>query len=121
MTRKTSGTGGHLYGTLEVLILQVLHAKGAMHGLDIARRIEDRSHDFFRIEEGALYPALHRLKNKGMIEGEWRVSTKGRRARFYELTDEGRERLRDEIAGWLRHTEAVRRVLELGEDVNGQR
>ncbi|MCZ6918635.1 MAG: PadR family transcriptional regulator [Gemmatimonadetes bacterium] len=109
-----AGAGG-LYGTLEVLILRTLSAGGPLHGLDVARRIHELSQDVLDVEEGALYPALHRLQRQGLIEGEWRISDKRRRARFYDITDTGRGALRDEIANWIRHTDAVSKVLGLSE------
>ncbi len=106
---------GALYGTLEVMILNTLSDHGALHGLEIARRIEERSDAFLHVEEGALYPALHRLKRRGLIDGEWRISDKRRRARFYEITPRGKEALEEEVQTWLRHTNAVNKVLGLKE------
>ena len=116
MTQPSSKAGpGALYGTLEVMILNTLNQGGSLHGLEIARLIEDRSDALLRVEEGALYPALHRLKRQGLIEDEWRISDKRRRARFYELTTAGRQALQEEIEHWLRHTGAVNKVLGLEE------
>ena len=84
-----------------------------MHGLSIARRIEEISDDLLQVEEGAMYPALHRLQRQGLIEGEWRISDKRRRARFYEVTSDGRKALRKEMKDWVRHTGAVNKVLGL--------
>lgn len=106
---------GALYGTLEVLILKTLGTGGPLHGLDVARRIQEVSEDVLRVEEGALYPALHRLRRNGLIEGEWRISEKRRRARFYDITEAGRAALRREIANWVRHSDAVSKVLGLSE------
>lgn len=106
---------GALYGTLEVLILKSLDSGGPAHGLDIARRIRERSQEVLQVEEGALYPALHRLDRLDLIEGEWKISEKGRRARFYDLTAAGRDALAEEVRRWRRHTAAVGRVLELDE------
>jgi transcriptional regulator len=106
---------GALYGTLEALILKTLSAGGPLHGLDVARRIQELSEDVLHVEEGALYPALHRLRRQGLIEGEWRISEKRRRARFYDITQAGQAALRVEIENWLRHTDAVSKVLGLSE------
>jgi len=101
-----------LYGTLNLLILQTL-AQNRLHGLEIQSRIHDLAQEALRIEEGALYPALHRLEKDGLLEAEWSVSIKGRRAKFYRLTTEGRRRLLRETEGWMKHVEAVMRVLHL--------
>jgi PadR family transcriptional regulator len=106
---------GALYGTLEMMILQTLSDAGPLHGLNIARRIEEVSDAFLRVEEGAMYPALHRLQRQGLIEGEWRISDKRRRARFYDITAAGKRALRTEVTDWVRHTEAVNKVLGLRE------
>lgn len=99
-----------LYGTLNLLILQTL-AAGAKHGLDVLRRIEATGSNLLRVEEGALYPALHRLERDGLIEGDWGVSDRGRRARFYRLTAAGEEMLGAETERWRDHAAAVAAVL----------
>ena len=101
-----------LYGTLNLLVLQAV-SDGPLHGLAIARAIRSRSSDVLQVEEGALYPALHRLHRDGLVESEWGVSENNRRAKFYRLTGEGRRRLERETREWLRHTGAVRRLLEV--------
>ena len=101
-----------LYGTLNLLILQSV-AGGGLHGLAIGRRIEAAADDVLRIEEGALYPALHRLERDGLLKAEWGLSESRRRAKFYELTARGRKRLEREIATWLRHANAVASVLDI--------
>lgn len=101
-----------LYGTLNLLILKTL-AEGSAHGLDVARQIRGRTAGLLDVEEGALYPALHRLERDGLVEGEWGVSEKGRRAKFYGLTVAGRRRLERETERWVAHTRAVSRVLEV--------
>ncbi len=106
---------GALYGTLEILILTTLKAQGTLHGLEIARVIQEGSQDILRVEEGALYPALHRLERQGLVEGEWQISEKRRRARFYEITTAGKKTLRAELKNWIEHTEAVGKVLGLRE------
>ena len=102
-----------LYGTLNLLILAALE-DGALHGLQVARRIQGASKEVLDVEEGALYPALHRLERDGLLRGTWGVSDRGRRAKFYELTGAGRRHLGREVERWRRHTRAVARVLALG-------
>lgn len=99
-----------LQGTLDVLVLRTLTA-GPRHGYDIARAIKGLSDDVLQVEEGALYPALHRLRARGWVESEWGRSEKNRRAKFYQLTPAGREALAAEARNWDRYAEAVGRVL----------
>jgi len=99
-----------LQGTLDVLILKTL-SPGAMHGWGIAQRIQQLSQDVLEVNQGSLYPALHRLEQKGWITAEWGSSENNRRARFYTLTRAGRRRLADETEGWERFAAAVARVL----------
>ena len=106
----------HLYGSVELLILRCLDRHGPLHGLDIARAIADSSDAAIQVEEGALYPALHRLQKRGALRGEWKVSEKGRRARVYDLTEAGREELAEKLRSWVEHTAAVRRALAVAED-----
>ena len=98
-------------GTLDLLILKTLTA-GAMHGYAVARRIAETTEDDLQIEEGALYTALHRMEKKGFIESEWGLSENNRKAKFYQLTADGRRRLRAETARWTRYARAVFRVLQ---------
>ena len=97
-------------GTLDFLILQTL-SWGEMHGYAVARWIFDRSGEELQIEEGTLYPALHRLESRGLVEAEWGVSENNRRAKFYRLTATGRRELTERVEGWARFTSAVDRVL----------
>ncbi len=99
-----------LYGTLKVLILKVL-SDGALHGLAISRRLHEESDESLSVEEGALYPALHRLERDGLLASEWGVSRNNRRAKFYALTAQGRRELRHDVASWTRHAQAVSKVL----------
>jgi len=110
MTRIAANT---LYGSIDLLILRTLHNAGPLHGLGIANEIRRISDEELHIEEGALYPALHRLKREGFITGEWRISDKNRRARFYSLTDQGRAELEQTLQDWLRHTGMMCRVLKV--------
>jgi PadR family transcriptional regulator, regulatory protein PadR len=107
MTKIESST---LYGNLNLLILRALEA-GEQHGLAIARDIMARSGEVLRIEEGALYPALHRLERDGYVKGKWGQSEQNRRAKYYVLTRSGRALLERERENWLRHAEAVAKVL----------
>lgn len=97
---------GLLQGTLELLVLKTL-SWGPMHGYGIASWIEDTTADVLRVEEGSLYPALYRMTRKGWIKGEWGLSEKNRRAKFYRLTTEGRRQYREQTSGWQRFAAAV--------------
>jgi len=102
-----------LQGTLDVLILKTL-SWGAMHGYAVSRWIRHRTDDVLAVEDAALYQALHRLERKGMIESEWGVSENNRRAKYYQLTSQGRQALRAEAQTWRKYAEAVFKVLEAG-------
>jgi len=97
-------------GTLDMLILKTL-SRGAMHGYSIAQFIQQASRDVLRVEEGALYPALHRLEVRGLLEAEWGVSDNNRRAKFYKLTAAGRKQLDAERETWKRFSGAVELIL----------
>jgi transcriptional regulator len=103
---------GNLYGTLNMLLLQVLE-HDELHGLEIQRRIEQLAGASLHIEEGALYPALRRLEKDGLVSSGWGVSERRRRARFYRMTAKGRRRLARERASWLEYVRAVGSVLRL--------
>lgn len=105
-----------LQGTLEVMVLSIL-ARSEQHGYAIARAIESRSGGVLTIEEGSLYPALHRLAKRGDLAARWRESETGRRARFYSLTAAGRERLSEQTDLWDRISTAVTRVVRGEEGV----
>ena len=98
-------------GTLDILILSRL-ARGAMHGFGIAEYLHEVSEDMLRIEEGSLYPALHRLEAQGLIKSKWGVSENNRRARFYSLTPRGRKSIAREVSNWKRLVEIVKRVTD---------
>ncbi|MEO7041166.1 MAG: PadR family transcriptional regulator [Gemmatimonadaceae bacterium] len=98
-------------GTLDVLILKTV-SWGAVHGYGIARWLQQTTDDVLQIEEGSLYPALHRLEARGWIVAEWGLSENNRRAKFYELTAKGRKQLRVEASTWSRFADAVTRVLD---------
>ena len=101
-----------LYGTLNLLILQIL-SEGPLHGLGIARRIHAQTQEVLNIEEGALYPALHRLERDGKLQARWGISDQNRRAKFYDMTPAGKKYLDAAVENWIRHTEAVSRVLRV--------
>ena len=98
-------------GTLDLLILKTL-SWGPMHGLGIVRWIEDTTRDQLQIEEGALYPELHRMEEKGWLDADWGYTDRNRKARFYRLTAKGRKHLVAERERWARYTNAVGLVLE---------
>jgi transcriptional regulator len=108
---KQRSNGELVQGTLEMLILRTL-ARGAMHGYAIAVAIEARSEDVLRVEEGSLYPALHRMELAGMLSSEWRTSETNRRAKFYKLTAAGRRELAAQSTNWNRLVLAIARVME---------
>jgi PadR family transcriptional regulator len=100
-----------LQGTLDMLVLKTL-SRGAMHGYAIAQFIEDSSREVLHVEEGALYPALHRLELRGLLRAEWGTSDNNRRAKYYTLTAAGRRELESETAYWSRVASAVTRVMQ---------
>ncbi|HSK17732.1 MAG TPA: PadR family transcriptional regulator [Longimicrobiales bacterium] len=99
-----------LQGTLDMLVLKAL-SWGSMHGYEVTRWLEERSGDALRIEEGSLYPALHRLARRGLVKAEWGVSENNRRAKYYTLTADGRRQLRAEATSWEQFATVVGRVL----------
>ena len=101
-----------LQGTLDLLILRTLQAE-PMHGWAISERIQQISRDVLQVNQGSLYPALHRLEHQGWIQAEWGISELGRRARFYQLTAAGRRQLTFEKENWAQLTTAIGRVLDL--------
>lgn len=100
-----------LQGTLDLLILKALSLQ-PMHGWGVAQRIQQISRDVLQVNQGSLYPALHRLEDRGWIAAEWGTSENNRRARFYRLTPAGRAQLKEETATWERFMLAVQRVLQ---------
>jgi PadR family transcriptional regulator PadR len=102
-----------LQGTLDMLILKALSLQ-PMHGWGVAQRIQQMSEDVLRLNQGSLYPALHRLEQRGWIRSEWGTSENNRRAKFYRLTATGERQLADEEALWRRFSRAVDLVLEAG-------
>ncbi|MFZ0271505.1 MAG: PadR family transcriptional regulator [Acidobacteriaceae bacterium] len=108
---KTDEQGELIQGTLEMLVLRAL-VRGALHGYGVAEWIEQTSQQVLKVEEGALYPALHRLELRGLVKAEWGASENNRRAKFYRLTAEGRKRLEAESQRWARLTAAVAFVMQ---------
>jgi PadR family transcriptional regulator, regulatory protein PadR len=105
-------TGGELVqGTLDMLILKTL-TRGPQHGYGIAQIIRQASDEVLRVEEGSLYPALHRLELDGWIDAEWGLSSNNRRARYYRLTPLGRKQLTKEAGNWSRLARAIAQVME---------
>jgi transcriptional regulator len=109
-TRKEQERVALLQGTLDLLILRTL-VFGAQHGQGIARAIEQQSEDTLLVDHGSLYPALQRLEDRGWIAAEWGVSENNRKARFYELTKQGRKQLVAETDNWRRLAAAIGRIL----------
>jgi PadR family transcriptional regulator, regulatory protein PadR len=101
-----------LQGTLDLLILRALRSE-AMHGWAVSERIQQISQDILQVNQGSLYPALHRLEHHGWIKAEWGISELGRRARFYALTAAGRKQLEIETENWSTLSEAIARVLRM--------
>jgi PadR family transcriptional regulator PadR len=108
---ETPETGELIQGTLEMLILRAL-MRGPMHGYAVAEWVHRTSQQVLRVEEGALYPALHRLELRGFLEAKWGASDNNRRAKFYQLTAEGRKRLNAESQRWARLSAAVAFVMQ---------
>ena len=103
-----------LQGTLDLLVLKALSWDQA-HGYTVATWIRERSDEAFLVEEGALYPALHRLERRGWVDSEWGLSENNRRAKYYRLTPKGRGQLRSEVSLWERYVSAVGKVLGTAE------
>jgi PadR family transcriptional regulator PadR len=108
MTRNTAADA--LRGTLDLLVLKTLLLE-PMHGWGISQRLGDLSEGLLEVNQGSLYPALQRLEGKGWVRSEWRTTENNRRARYYRLTETGREMVAEEEASWRRHVQAVSRVL----------
>src|ERR1035441_8375026 len=102
-----------LQGTLDLLILRTLQSGDGLHGWAISERIQQISQDVLRVNQGSLYPALHRLEHQGWIKAEWGISELGRRARFYRLTAAGRKQLELEARNWDALTAAVGQVMRM--------
>jgi transcriptional regulator len=101
-------------GTLDLLVLKVVML-GPIHGYAIAQRIQQISRDVLQVRQGSLYPALHRLENRGLLAAEWKESETGREAKFYRLTPRGRTHLKSETANWEQLSKAIGLILSVGE------
>ena len=101
-------------GTLDLLVLKVV-ALEPLHGYGISQRIQQISRDFFQVPQGSLYPALHRLEDRGWLSAEWKQSETGREAKFYSLTKKGRKQLEAELAQWERFSGAIALILRASE------
>jgi len=99
-----------LKGTLDMLILKIV-ALGSIHGYAISQRIQQISKDVFQLQQGSLYPALHRLEDRGWLQADWKVTDTGREAKFYTLTKKGRKQLETELMNWERLIGAVALIL----------
>jgi transcriptional regulator len=111
MGRATRQKNDILQGTLALLVLKTLAAQGPLHGYAITAHIQRVSAELLRVEEGSLYPALHRMEQDGWVRSAWGTTDKNRQARFYSLTADGKRQLAREEESWARLTEGVRRVL----------
>lgn len=100
-----------LQGTLTLLVLQVVEARGPLHGYSICGHIQSISSELLRVEEGSLYPALHRMEQEGWLEASWQITEKGRKAKYYTITERGSAQLEAERESWNRLTRGVARVL----------
>ena len=103
-----------LKGTLDMLVLKVV-ALGPIHGYAISQRIQQISKDVFQVQQGSLYPALHRLEDRGWLDAEWKATETGREAKFYKLTRKGRRQLETEVRNWEQITGAVALILSTSE------
>jgi PadR family transcriptional regulator PadR len=103
-----------LKGTLDMLILKVA-ALGPIHGYAISQRMQQISKDYFQVQQGSLYPALHRLEERGLLAAEWKETETGREAKFYSLTRKGRRQLDAEMQNWERLSDAIGLILRTAE------
>lgn len=103
-----------LKGTLDMLILKIV-ALGPIHGYAISQRVQQISKDVFQLTQGSLYPALHRLEDRGWLQADWKQTDSGREAKFYRLTKTGQKQLEAEVRNWKRLTEAVSSILRTAE------
>ena len=115
MKEKRENPGDLLQGTLDLLILKAL-ARGPKHGYGVAEWIHQTSEDVLKVEEGALYPALHRLELRGLLSAEWGTSDNNRRAKFYCITNRGRRQLTEDTAYWQRLSMVMSRVLAMAQE-----
>ena len=107
----THSTLALMQGTVDLLILRALQ-QGPLHGYDVSRWVHERTDAVLKLEDAALYQALHRLEERGWIDAEWGLSENNRKAKFYELTAEGKRQLRSQVSAWKRYAEAIFKVIE---------
>lgn len=100
-----------LQGTLDMLVLKTL-TKGTMHGYEVAKWIRQTTDDILHVEEGSLYPALHRMEKRGWVKSEWGTSENNRKAKYYSLTKTGREQLQIESSTWRQQSEAISKIMQ---------
>lgn len=100
-----------LQGTLTLLVLRTLNSRGPLHGYGLCAHVHSVSDELVQVEEGSLYPALHRMEQNGWISSKWELTDKGRKAKIYSITTKGRKQLADEEESWARLTRGVARVL----------
>ena len=105
------GPNDKLQGTLTLLVLRTLESRGPLHGYGLCAHIHSVSDELVQVEEGSLYPALHRMEQDGWIAAKWELTEKGRKAKIYSITPNGRKQLADEEESWARLTRGVARVL----------
>ena len=111
MPKRTKHKNDILQGTLALLVLRTLEARPKLHGYALTTHIQEVSDELLRVEEGSLYPALHRMEQEGWLKSEWGTTEKNRQARFYSLTAKGKKQLQEERESWERLTKGVDRVL----------
>jgi PadR family transcriptional regulator PadR len=111
LREENADSGDLIQGTLEMLVLKAL-ARGPLHGYAVAEWIHQTSQQLLKVEEGALYPALHRLELRGLLDAQWGASENNRRAKFYQLTAEGKKKLNAESQRWARLSAAVAFVMQ---------
>ncbi len=111
MPKRTKHKNDILQGTLALLVLRTLEARPKLHGYALTTHIQEVSADLLRVEEGSLYPALHRMEQEGWLKSDWGTTEKNRQARFYSLTAKGKKQLQEERESWERLTKGVDRVL----------
>ena len=112
MTKRNRHKNDILQGTLVLLVLRTLEANPRLHGYALTTHIQEVSADLLRVEEGSLYPALHRMEDEGWLKSDWGTTEKNRQARFYSLTAKGKKQLLQERESWERLTKGVNRVLK---------
>lgn len=114
MGKSSKHSNDRLQGTIDLVVLRLLDSRGPLHGYAVTQQIANASDNVLQLQEGSLYPALHRMAQAGWLRASWGASDNGRRARFYEITAAGRQQLAEEKKKWAELTGAVARVLRHG-------